>query len=333
MRLGIDIGGTKTHAVVVDGDVVVASDEAPSGRGPEAVVAVAADLGRRVLASVPHPAGSPVVERVGVCVPGLVDPSTGIVRQAVNLGVEELELGGAMQRALGLDVTVTGDVKAAALWVHRTTPAIPGTRLAYLNLGTGLAAALIGPDGVVGGLRGAAGEIGHIPVADSPPCRCGQVGCLEALASGTALHRIWGRSGPEAGCPFAAALDGDALAQEAVDSLCAGTARAIQILVLAGGATDVVIGGGLTALGDPLRDGISGALQRSAAATPLLSSLRLHERFTLRESTVPLAALGAALAAGQAVDQRRFVDIRASVDHDDPMAGDPDDRAVPHQVG
>lgn len=299
MRLGIDIGGTKTHAVLMDGDVVLASEQAPSGRGPEAVVAVAADLGRRLLVHRPDSRGGVPVDRVGVCVPGLVDSATGTVRQAVNLGVEELELGRAMQQALGLDVTVTGDVKAAALWIHRTTPATPGTRLAYLNLGTGLAAALIGPDGVVGGLLGAAGEIGHIPVADGPPCRCGQVGCLETLASGSALHRIWGRSGPDAGCPFEAALAGDPLAQEAVDALCTGTARAIQILVLAGGATEVVIGGGLTALGAPLEAGIEAALLRAADTTPLLRALRLHERFSLRPSAVPLAALGAALAADE----------------------------------
>ena len=333
MRLGIDIGGTKTHAVLLDGDVVVASDEAPSGRGPQDVVAVAAELGRRVLASSRGAGGDPLVEGAGVCVPGLVDPATGTVRQAVNLGVEELVLGPAMEQALGCDVTVIGDVKAAAMWVHHTTPTTPGTRLAYLNLGTGLAAALVGPDGVIGGLHGAAGEIGHIPVADGPPCRCGQMGCLETLASGSALHRIWGRSGPEAGCPFAAARAGDPRAAEAVEALCTGTARAIQILVLAGGATDVVIGGGLTALGAPLEAGISGALQRAAASTGLLASLRLHERFTLRDSTVPLAALGAALAADQAFDQRRLVDIGAQADHDGTMAGDPDDRSVPHQVG
>ena len=296
MKLGIDIGGTKTHAVLVDGDVVAHSEQAPSGRGPQDVVAVAADLGSRVLARGLGSGHGPV-ERVGVCVPGLVDSATGRVRQAVNLGVEELDLGSALSEALALEVTVTGDVKAAAMWVHRTTPVPPGGRLAYLNLGTGLAAALIGSEGVVGGLLGAAGEIGHIPVADGPSCRCGQVGCLETLASGSALHRIWGRSGPEAGCPFAAALAGDPLAQEAVDALCTGTARAIHILVLAGGATDIVIGGGLTALGAPLHAGIGRALQRAADTTPLLRVLRLHERFSLRPSAVPLAALGAALAA------------------------------------
>ncbi|MGA8046849.1 MAG: hypothetical protein WCA30_11360 [Dermatophilaceae bacterium] len=88
----------------------------------------------------------------------------------------------------------------------------------------------------------------------------------------------------------------------------------------------------LTALGAPLQAGVSAALQRAADTTPLLRALRLHERFSLRPSAVPLAALGAALAAGNGFDQRRFVDIPARAAHDGTMAGDPDDHAVPHTL-
>ena len=124
-------------------------------------------------------------------------------------------------------------------------------------------------DGVlVRGIDGAAGEIGHLPVGGDAPCTCGQVGCLETVASGSALARLWPVAGRRATNPFAAAAAGDALAAAAVDVLCTGVGLAVQLLALASGAERVVIGGGLAGLGAPLLDGIRADLDGAHAASP-----------------------------------------------------------------
>jgi predicted NBD/HSP70 family sugar kinase len=294
VRLGIDIGGTKTAVVVLDrADAVVASATAPSGRGPDAVVARAAHLAQLALAQ----AGGQV-DLVGACIPGLVDPATGMVRHAVNLDIEQLDLAAALGDALAHRVTVENDVKAAALGAHHLVGAGPGETLALLNLGTGLAAAVVHDGQVLRGSDGAAGEIGHLPVGGDVLCPCGQAGCLETLASGSALERMWPAARVCGWDLFGAVAREDAAAERAAESLVRGTALAVQLLVLASGAGRVVISGGLTALGRPLLDGVREELDRREAASPFLRSLALGDRITMLGTDVPVAAIGAARLAG-----------------------------------
>jgi glucokinase len=302
LRLGIDVGGTKTAAAMVTGDGTVrAIRSAPSGRGPRGVVDVAVRLAREVLGDVGVEMGGVAMAPgvpVGACMPGLVDPATGLVRHAVNLEVDSLDLGRELAARLGVPVAVENDVKAAALgaWRLRSLDASgPGqAALAYLNLGTGLASAVVRDGVVVRGIDGAAGEIGHLPVGGDAPCTCGQVGCLETIASGSALARLWPEARRLARDPFAAAATGDTAAAAAVDVLCTGVGLAVQVLVLASGAEQVVIGGGLAALGRPLLDGVRGDLRRRARSAQLLDALGLPDRVELLPSDLPVAALGAA---------------------------------------
>ena len=336
LLLGIDIGGTKTAvAAVTHGGAVVALRSAPSGRGGAQVVEVAVRLAREVADSV---GGLGRFRAAGACMPGLVDPRSGLVRHAVNLDVESLELSDALTRALGLRVEVENDVKAAALGAHHLRPrgwgidpepesadgagtagigtsgagAAPGAgadgtaygtgrvdTLAYLNLGTGLASAVVRDGVLVRGIDGAAGEIGHLPVGGDVPCTCGQVGCLETVASGSALARLWPPSRGGARDPFAAAVAGDATAAAAVDVLCDGVGLAIQLLVLAAGAEQVVIGGGLTGLGEPFVEGVRADLRRRGRSSRMIAALDLESRFELVPPSVPVAAIGAALLPGR----------------------------------
>ena len=309
VRLGIDIGGTKTAAALVDSEgTVLGTRNAPSGRGPNEVVEVAVRLAGDLLAEA---GGTPVngdIARVGrassqpvavgACMPGLVDPLTGQVRHAVNLDVEFLDLAGELGRALHTNVAVENDVKAAALgaWRLRTgfARSARGEALAYLNLGTGLASAVVRDDVVVRGIDGVAGEIGHLPVGGDAPCSCGQVGCLETVASGSALARLWPESLRTVRSPFVAAQAGDVVAAAAVDVLCTGVGLAVQLLALASGAEHIVIGGGLSALGEPLREGVRADLLRRARASKMIEALGLPDRFELLDAGMPVAALGAA---------------------------------------
>lgn len=303
MRLGIDIGGTKTAVIVLDdAGQVTAHRTVRSGHGPGTVLDTAAALAQAAAA------GAGATGRllsVGACVPGLVDTVNGTVRHAVNLGLEFVDLAAGLSERIGLPVAVDNDVKAAALGAHRVVTtgrnvravADPGAVLAYLNIGTGLAAAIVQDGEVLRGVHGVAGEIGHVPVGGSTQCGCGQTGCLETLASGSALNRMWGRDARTTDDPFAAAAAGDRAAAEASRALCSGIGLAIELLVLANGAERVVIGGGLTSLGPPLRAGIAADLHGRAERSDFVRSLDLPERFELLPPGLPVAALGAALLA------------------------------------
>ncbi len=292
MRLGVDIGGTKTAAVVLGDDgEVLATATAPSGRGAADVVAQATHIARLAMAEMGGPAA---ITAAGACIPGLVDPAAGTVRHAVNLEVEHLDLARDLGGALGLAVSVENDVKAAALGAHHLSGLGADRTLAYLNLGTGLAAAVVHAGEVVRGVDGVAGEIGHLPLGGDVACACGQTGCLETLASGTALLRMWPDAAASSFDLIGAAARGDGAAVLAAASLCGGVALAVQVLVLASGAQSVVMSGGLTAMGDPLLEAIRAELRVRAASSPFLASLELTERVSFLPVGVPVAAIGAA---------------------------------------
>jgi glucokinase len=316
VRLGLDIGGTKTAAAILyDDGSLAALRSAPSGYGPDQVVRVAAALARDAMAV----AGPGRLDSIGACMPGLVDPATGVVRHAVNLGVETLNLAAELEDLLGSPVAVENDVKAAALGAHGIltarsaggpvpsgSGAAPDRTLAYLNLGTGLAAGVVRNGKVLRGPAGMLGEIGHLPVGGDTPCACGQVGCLETLASGSALARMWTPPPGGGRDPFAAALAGDEVACAAAAVLCRGVALAVQVLVLSAGADRIIIGGGLAALGPALLNGIRSELNHRAGKSRFLGSLGLPGRFELLPSDIPLAALGAA-----ALSRRIETDLKA----------------------
>jgi len=303
MKVGLDVGGTKTDAVAVDdAGAIVGRLRLPTGWGPDAVGQTVVDAVRALGAE----AGVDLtaVRSVGVGIPGQIEPGTGRVVHAVNLGVESLDLAAVVAPQLGVPVQVENDVKAAALGAHalhtRSGAPAPGS-MAYLNLGTGIAAGIVS-DGVLWrGARGTAGEVGHISVdPNGPLCRCGQRGCIESFAGGGAVAERWGRrSALPVRDVFDAAEAGDAEAQELRTGLARGVAAAIRVLVLTADVDIVVLGGGVTALGDRLMADVSAELAASAEASPFMRSLRLQERVELLPPGSPAAALGAAIVGAQ----------------------------------
>jgi glucokinase len=293
VRLGIDIGGTKTAGLVLDdsgGEVAQVAARSGQGNGP--VLARAVEVADRVAMLV---GGWSHIEHVGACMPGLVDPESGRAHHAVNLAVHELDLAGGIEAATGRRPSIDNDVKAAALGAHHAVrPQVPAGTTAYLNVGTGLAAAIVHRGQVVRGAGGAAGEIGHLPVGTGVPCSCGQQGCLETIASGTALHRMW--PGPAADL-FPAAAAGDDQAGAVVAQLAHGIALAVQVLVVTG-AELVVIGGGLTRDRAGLEAALARDVEGRAAASPFLRRLDLVSRIRVLDGDVPVAAIGAALLPG-----------------------------------
>ncbi len=299
-RIGLDIGGTKTLAVLLDPEGrVLASRRGPTELGADGVVRTALDAVDALTADARLDASAPWT--VGVGVPGLVTAG-GRVTHAVNLGVDgrALDLGGLLGDRLRRPVSIENDVNAAALGA--TTLLAPGSPrdVAYLSLGTGLAAGLV-LDGVLRrGAHGAAGEIGHLALdPGGAECPCGQRGCLETIASGSALATAWPTTGgPPAQALFDAADIGDARALTVRARFAEGVAAAIRILCLTADVEAVVIGGGVAQLGERLLVVVAEALTARAASSEFLASLALPDRLRVVPLDYPVAAVGAALLAG-----------------------------------
>ncbi|AWB96117.1 sugar kinase [Agromyces badenianii] len=299
MRLGIDIGGTKTAAVAIGADGEL-SDQVrmPTGFGAEAVFATAIRTVERMTELAGVDASS--FTSIGIGIPGAVDSETGRVEHAVNLGLEGLDLGPRLADRLGVDVRVENDVKAAAVGAHHLLGVAGGTRassMAYLNLGTGLAAGVVLEGRLLRGGHGVAGEIGHVPVDPSGVrCGCGQRGCLETIASGLAIARAWPTNSEHPARElFDAAEAGDARAVAVREEFLEGVAAAVRLLVLAVDVDAVVIGGGLAALGEPLLFATRRILNQWAAESAFLASLDLATRVQVIPLGFPAAAVGAAL--------------------------------------
>ena len=293
LSVGLDIGATKTLGLVLDeaGGIRATVREATEA-GAEGVVRTAA----RVVEALRAETGERLAGTVGVGMPGLVDVERGAVKHAVNLGVngDWLPLGELLGERLGSPVVVENDVNVASLGAV----AMSGEDdLVYLSIGTGLAAGLVLEGRLRRGDHGAAGEIGHVPVDPAGAlCQCGQRGCLETIASGSALAAAWPSGDvPPAQALFAAADAGDPAAVAARDRFASGVAGAVRVLALSVDPRSVVLGGGVAQLGEPLRAAVAAALREQARTSPFLESLDLAGRLRVVPAGYPVAAVGAAL--------------------------------------
>jgi predicted NBD/HSP70 family sugar kinase len=298
---GIDIGGTKTLAVALDasGTVIASERAATPTDGGDGIVATAVDTLTALAGHLEIDAGT--FDVVGVGIPGRVRPADGSVTHAVNLGLGGgvVAVGPQIEDALGVPTFVENDVNAAALGAAALlSPGTPAD-LAYISVGTGVAAGLILDGRLRRGYHGVGGEIGHLCVdPGGPRCACGRIGCLEAVASGAAIARRWpGDGAPAAADLFAAAAAGVAGAVAVRDSVCAHLAAAVVHLVLTVDVARVVFGGGVAEAGEALVTGIRRALEEQAKASPWLRSLELDRLVTVLAPGTPVGAIGAGLAA------------------------------------
>ena len=262
--VGIDIGGTKVQAALVTGGgQVLAQARVPTRQGPDGVADSAYQAWQLV--------ADGRTTRIGVGVPGVVDRAAGTVAHAVNLGIAEpFALAAALADRTGCPVAVENDLSAAA-W--GASILLGEDDLAFLGLGTGLAAGLVLDGRLRRGATGAAGEVGHVPVdPGGERCNCGQRGCLELYAAGSRAH------------------DGGRFVR--------GVADAVRLVALAYDPRLIVLGGGVAGApeaGDQLLAPLREVLAGDAAASPFLESLRLADRVRLVSADQPVGAIGAAL--------------------------------------
>jgi glucokinase len=317
-RGGIDLGGTKIQAVVVDAAHHVlgqARHPTPTEGGPpEVAAAIAAALIEAAQGAGLEPHD---LRGVGVGSPGEVDAARGTVANARNLPgwVEAFALADALRDALGAPVALGNDVQVATDAEFELGAGRPYRSLLGVFWGTGVGGGLV-LDGRPWLGRGAAGEIGHVVVRrGGRRCPCGRRGCLEAYAGRGAMERraerrhaagertdlfevmrkrgrtrltsgVWARA-LQHGDPLAAALLDDAVA-----ALGAGIASAVNLLDVEA----VIVGGGLgLRLGEPYVERIRHAMHPHLFADDRPPAVHLAELGDLG------GAIGAALLATHAL--------------------------------
>jgi glucokinase len=190
--LGIDLGGTKILTSVVNpGGEMLSRDHGvtPAARGPEAVIQAIEASAERALegASI----GMERVSAIGIGAPGLSDAEAGILFTSPNLpGWKDVPLRDMIQQRLKKKAFLTNDGNAAALGEYYFGAAKGISHFIYVTISTGIGGGIVADGKVLQGSKGMAGEIGHMTIADRGPlCHCGNWGCWEALASGTALAK------------------------------------------------------------------------------------------------------------------------------------------------
>jgi glucokinase len=201
---GVDLGGTKVEAALVDGSGrILSSRRIPTHpeRGAAAVLDSLADCLHELRRD-----AAPDVVAVGVGIAGQVDASTGDVFSAPNLAWRGFPLRKELERRIGLPVRVDNDVRAATLgeWLHGAGRG--QTDVFCLFVGTGIGGGVVSGGRLLQGGSNSAGEVGHTPlVFRGRKCSCPNSGCLEAYAGGWAIAeraREAVRSDPEAGRPL-----------------------------------------------------------------------------------------------------------------------------------
>jgi glucokinase len=284
---GVDVGGTKVAVLVVDRQSTVRGRAtAPTVlSSPESTVAGIVAAIRQGLDDAR--ARRSDLAAIGLGIPGRVDAQTGVVRLAVNLKWREMPVGERLSAELGVPCFLENDVRVAALGLHRHPTMRDVQNLAYVSVGTGIAAGLVLEGRLYRGSHGMAGEIGHLILQlDGPRCVCGSRGCLEAMAAGPAIARL-GQEAVESGANtllrdfhpvtaeavYRAAAQGDVAAQAVAARVGRYLAQALQQLVMAYDVDRIVLGGGVSAAGEPFLRPIERELDLMREDSPLVREL------------------------------------------------------------
>lgn len=258
MRLGVDFGGTKIEAALLDsqGEILVRQRVPNPGEYSAAVRAVA-DLTGRIEQDSGARAGT-----VGVAMPGSLSPLTGLVRNANSVWLNGKPFLQDLNAALARPVRVENDANCFAL-SEAVDGAAAGCRVVFgVILGTGCGGGVVVDRTVIEGASGIGGEWGHTPLPWARPDEvqprdwCGRVGCLEQWISGTGFKRWAGVSASEAN---ARAMAGDAHARVLLDQLADRIARALAVVIDILDPDAIVFGGGVSNI-DSLYPSIRGKL-------------------------------------------------------------------------
>jgi len=295
--IGVDVGGTKVAAALVDGDghVQTRARRSSASRDYQGLLDA-------VTGTVEEAAAGESVDAVGLAIAGNVtaDGSSVLFSPHLPLSGEPLQVD--LQNRLGCPVTVDNDANAAA-WAEFQFGSHGATDdLLLVAVGTGIGAGIVIGGALYRGSNGFAGEAGHMTVVrDGRVCPCGSRGCWERYASGTALLAAYLERGgnPELGGPdiTTAALAGDGTAREALTDIGDWLGRGLSSLVAVVDPGAVIVGGGVSEAGALLLDPALKAFRsnltgRGRRPEPAITAARLG---------VDAGVIGAAALAGHHV--------------------------------
>ncbi|MBX6315139.1 MAG: ROK family protein [Isosphaeraceae bacterium] len=287
--VGVDLGGTKIVAGVIDAHHTIigrAKKSTPAQEGQQAILeAIAACIAEALDVAGVGPAE---VIGIGVGSPGPLDAEGGVILYSANMEVRDFALGPGLSRLFDRPVLVQNDVRVGGYGEFRLGAGRGYRDVLAAFVGTGIGGCLILGGQIVAGATGNAGEIGHITLkAGGPECGCGRRGCLEALASRTAIARriqkavrkgvstslrpkIDAKSDKLKSKDLAAAFAaGDALTIKEVRRAAHFLGLGLGSLVNVLGPEIVILGGGVTeALGPPYVDLVRESARRQIMADP-----------------------------------------------------------------
>jgi glucokinase len=190
--VGVDIGGTKVAAGLVDREGAIKSQtRTPMVANREAGEGLAAVISAIDVLFAQDAKARVQIRGIGICAPGPLDPHTGVVVNPPNVPCwRDFPLAAEVEKVYGVPVKVENDANAAAL-----AEAIWGAgrgfhHIFYATIGTGIGTGLVCDKRIYNGRTGAAGEGGHMSIDyNGPRCGCGKPGCIEILAAGPAIAR------------------------------------------------------------------------------------------------------------------------------------------------
>jgi glucokinase len=270
--IGLDLGGTNIKWAVVeaggpDGWHTIDQGQVPTdtSAAEDSVVPQLAQLATQVRDGVDGDVAS-----LGVAVPGLYIPETGVVTFLTNVPGDwsATPVGAPLAEAAGLPTAIINDARAFGLAELRFGAGRHADAFIGLTLGTGIGGVFALNNQVVQGYRGQAGELGHQTIdPDGPWCGCGNRGCLEAYTRADQVARVCGADSPRDAIEKARAGDERAIAglAEIGRYLGIGISNAITVLT----PDLVILGGGWASAGDLIIESIKAEMQRRVVTTPV----------------------------------------------------------------
>jgi N-acetylglucosamine kinase len=276
---GIDLGGTKIEGVILDPscpEKALYRLRVPT----ESHLGYSHILGQisKLVSLLEEASGTVRPDRVGIGTPGVMIPSTGLLKNSNTVCLNGKPLKADLNRELGCEALLANDANCCAL-AEASLGCAKGYRIVFgIILGTGVGGGIVVDGKVLEGAHGISGEWGHNPLrGEDAPCYCGRRGCVETVCSGPSLERFYAlRSGREFQLPqivdLASSGDSDAVAT--LDRLRDKFAEALGVVVNILDPDVVVLGGGvgnLDLLYSPkTRDVVCSHLFNNRFDTPLL---------------------------------------------------------------
>lgn len=282
MFIGVDLGGTNIAVGLVDENsnlILQKSMPTKSERGYQLVIKDIINLINEVMLE--GNVSKIKIKAIGIGIPGIAEPDTGIVINCVNLNWYNVPLKQMLEEELKLPVFIDNDATVAGVAEYKAGNMKNAKSGVFITLGTGVGGGIVIDGKVIRGFNGIASEIGHMIVGENYySCNCGRTGCLETFSSSTALIRhtrklledgnsssMMGKIGGDLSkingkVIFEAAKEGDKVANEAVERLVKYLAIGITNIIAVIDPEIIALGGGISSAGEFLLEKVRKEVNR-----------------------------------------------------------------------